>query len=355
MQIGRFSMKCIQPNYIKNFQCDGRICGARCCRDWRIVVDENAYDKFSELEPAEREKILDHTEWVFDENEGVDVLVLRLREDGVCSLLGEDCLCSLQKKHGENFLTAICQSFPRVTYKLDDETFQQSMTLTCPIAAKLILLQADPITFGETSEVTARAIIGFKQKISRPVEEFISLQMQVVNILQDRDFKINQRLKKLFEMFAPENIQPVNFNLSKHADALTEIFLETYEANLQPKRKKELRKNYIAFREENLSNIYESFGNVFENYLINEFFMRCYPCAYSGGEFHNIKIFITAFRVLEFSLVMTAIARKNLSVEEIIQIIYSVNDMLDHSQGGMDAIINFAHSCNAADFMVQML
>ena len=96
-------MKCIQANYIKNFQCDGKKCGARCCRDWRIVVDEDAYDKFSELETETREEIFQHTEWVADETEGVDILVLKLRENGVCSLLGEDCLCKLQKKHGEEF------------------------------------------------------------------------------------------------------------------------------------------------------------------------------------------------------------------------------------------------------------
>lgn len=348
-------MKCIQPNYLKNFQCDGKKCGARCCRDWRIVVDEDAYDKFSELENSGREKIFQHTEWVEDEREGVDILVLKLREDGVCSLLGEDCLCKLQKKHGEDYLTAICQSFPRVTYKLDEEIFQQSMTLTCPLAANLILLPNEQITFTEVSNVKERAIIGFKNKISRPVEEFLKIQMQAIKILQDRNFSINQRLKNLFEMFYGSKLSEVKFNPDKHAQTLTEIFIETYDANLTRQQKKDLRKNYFLNRDESLAQVYENFSNVLENYLVNEFFMRCYPCAYSGGEFHNVKIFITAFRILEFSIVLNVIAKKNLTVEEIIQIIYSVNDMLDHSQGGMDAIINFAKTCNSENFVIQML
>ena len=346
-------MKCIQPNYLKNFYCDGKKCGARCCRDWRIVVDEDTYDKYFEIKAAEREEIFQHTEWVEDEREGVDILVLKLREDGVCSFLGEDCLCSLQKKHGEDFLTAICQSFPRVTYKLDEEFFQQSLTLTCPLAANLILLQTAPITFEEVENVTARAIIGFKNKISRPVEEFLKVQTQAIKILQNRNFSINQRLENLFEMFT--ETPNAKFNLEKHAKTLTEIFVETYGADLTIQKKLELQQNYLSYRENILAQVYENFGDVIENYLVNEFFMRCYPCAYSGGEFHNIKIFITAYRILEFSLVLNVIAKKNLGVEEIIQVIYSVNDMLDHSQGGMDAVINFAKSCNAADFMIQML
>ena len=348
-------MKCIQPNYIKNFQCDGKKCGARCCRDWRIVVDEDAYEKFSELENSAREEIFNHTEWVGDEIEGVDILVLKLRENGVCSLLGEDCLCSLQKKHGEEFLTAICQSYPRVTYKLDEEFFEQSMTLTCPLAANLILLSNNPITFEKVENVTARAIIGFKQKISRPVEEFLNIQMQAVKILQDRNFSINQRLKNLFEMFYQNTLPDAKFNLDKHTQTLAEIFIETYGANLTRQKQKDLRKNYMLNRENILRQTYENFGNVFENYLVNEFFMRCYPCAYSGGEFHNVKIFITAYRLLEFSLVLTTIAKKNIGVEDLTTLIYSVNDTLDHSQGGMDAIINFANACNAENFMIQML
>ena len=348
-------MKCIQPNYVKNFQCDGKKCGARCCRDWRIVVDEDAYDKFSELETSAREEILQHTEWMEDERENVDILVLKLREDGVCSFLGEDCLCSLQKKHGEEFLTAICQSFPRVTYKLDEEIFEQSMTLTCPLSANLILLPTEKITFTEVPNVTARSIIGFKQRISRPVEEFLNIQMQAIKLLQDRNFSINQRLKNLCEFFYGNNLPDTKFNLDRHAQTLTEIFIETYGANLTAKQKKDLRKNYFMHSETALAQVYKNFGNIFENYLVNEFFMRCYPCAYSGGDFHNCKIFVTAFRVLEFSIVLNVIAKKILSAEEIIQIIYSVNDMLDHSQGGMDTVINFAKTCNAEDFMVQML
>ena len=173
--------------------------------------------------------------------------------------------------------------------------------------------------------------------------------------MQDRNFSINRRLKNLCELFYKDNLPDAKFNFDKHAQTLTEIFIETYGANLTHQKKKDLRKNYLVNRENLLRQTYENFGNVLENYLVNEFFMRCYPCAYSGGDFHNVKIFVTAYRILEFSIVLSVIAKKKFGVEELIQIIYSVNDMLDHSQGGMDAIINFAKNCNAENFSVQML
>ena len=271
-------MKCIQPNYLKNFYCAGKKCGARCCRDWRIIVDEDTFEKYSALENSQQEEIFQHTDWVEDENENVDIMILKLREDGVCSWLDEtDCLCGLQKKYGEDFLTAICQSFPRVTYKLDENFFEQSMTLTCPLAANLILLPNEPITFSEVEKVTARAVIGFKKKISRPVEDFLKVQMQAIKILQDKNFTVNRRLKNLCEMFYEKNLPAVDFNFQLHCKTLTEIFIQTYGADLNSRKKSELSQNYFAYSKNILAQVYENFGNVIENYLVNGFFMRCYP------------------------------------------------------------------------------
>ena len=33
-------MKIFRPTYVRDFKCDGKACGSRCCRDWRVVLDE---------------------------------------------------------------------------------------------------------------------------------------------------------------------------------------------------------------------------------------------------------------------------------------------------------------------------
>ena len=99
----------------------------------------------------------------------------------------------------------------------------------------------------------------------------------------------------------------------------------------------------------------KNFSYILENYLVNEFFMRCYPSTFVGDEIFNCKIFIASFNVLKFALIMSAIASKNLTVEELINLICAVNDKLDHSKGGMDAIINFAESCDEKIFSALMI
>lgn len=347
-------VRCIQPNYVKDFQCDGKICGCRCCRDWRIVLDDDAYKKFAELADADRAEILKNVEWMRDPTEGVDVMTLKMRNDGVCTFLDTDGLCSIQKKYGEDFLTAICQSFPRVTYKLDDEIFEQSMTLTCPVAAQMILLAAEPLSFSEVNTVTTRAVIGFKNRL-RNVEDFITVQRHAINILQDRNFSLNQRLKNFYTLFGGKIFPDVAFNLQNHSLTIVDIFNKTYGANLNPDKKENLRESYLFGREKILYEVRERFSDILENYLVNEFFMRCYPYAFSGGELINCRIFITSYRLLEFAVILTVIAKTRFSDEDMAALIISVNDMLDHSHGGMDAIIHFAKTCDDENFAANML
>lgn len=300
-------MKVIQPDYIKNFQCDGKKCNSRCCRDWQI---EN----------------------------------FRLDENGNCENLDCDFLCKLQKNFGENALPALCQTYPRIIYKLDENIFEQSLTLTCPVAAQIILMRNAPPEFVEVSEIKSRFIIDYTKKLSLPPEKFLQVQTAAIKILQDRNFSIDERLKNLCEFFYKKISAQKNLNL--HADNLIEIFNEMYGANLSEQKKNILRRDYLNNRENILSNF------SLENYLVNEFFMRCYPCAFIGDNWLNCKIFVTTCRILEFSIVLTALADKNF---DFINLICAVSDKLDHSKGGMTAIINFAKNISDEDFFASMI
>lgn len=153
-------MKIYRPTYLKEFQCDGKACGSRCCRDWRILLDGEARQKYLSLPAADRAEIFQHVDEAAQ--------AFKMQRTGACPFLDENFLCKLQLKHGEEFLTAVCQSFPRVTYKLADEIFLQVMTLTCPVAAILILLRGEPIDFETVTELKARQVFDFTEKISLP-------------------------------------------------------------------------------------------------------------------------------------------------------------------------------------------
>ena len=58
---------------------------------------------------------------------------------------------------------------------------------------------------------------------------------------------------------------------------------------------------------------------------------------------------------MEFAIILTVIAKNKFNEEDLVDLIVSVNDMLDHSHGGMDAIINFVKSCDEKIFASTML
>lgn len=345
--------KCIQPTYVKNFRCDGKACAVRCCRDWHVVIDDETFEKYSSLPETDREKIFRNVDETFKDEKNLPTI--KMSPQGFCSFLDEDFLCKLQKNFGEDFLTAICQSYPRVTYKLSEKIFEQSMTLTCPVAAQKILLPPEPITFEELPEIKTRAIIDFTKKLSRATEDFLDVQASAIKILQDRNFSINFRLKKISELFGEENFSPAKFDIAEHSKILIEIFAKTYNANLDEQNKKNLLESYTTHRGKILAQVRENFSHVLENYLVNEFFMRCYPCAFLGDDWINCKIFVISFRLLEFALVLTTIAKRTLTVDGLLNLICSVNDMLDHSKGGMIEIRALAEKIDDEKFSASML
>ena len=340
-------MKVFRPTYVKNFHCDGKACGARCCRDWRIVVDDRTRQKYLNLPAAERKKFFSHVD--------KSAQVIKLLPSGVCPFLDENFLCSLQLKRGEDFLTAICQSFPRVTYKLAEEIFLQAMTLTCPVAAIEILLRDEPIALEVVDELNARQVFDFTDKLDGTAEEFLRVQATAIKILQRRDQSFNRRLRALCEFFGEKSSVPVDFDAESHAAAVVEIFGEMYDAHLSTEKTLRLVELFLANREKILPQLYENFSTVLENYLVNEFVMRLYPCAFTGDAQFNIRVFVTAWRVIEFAAVLTTVSRRRLELEDLLELLCSLNDKLDHSRGGMTAIKTFAELHDAEIFFALMI
>ena len=339
-------MKCIRPTYLRQFQCNGKICSSRCCKNWRVVIDRDTHRKFLELE--ERDQIVDKLEFLDDEN----IFVVKLKDDGSCPFLDDDLLCRIQKRQGEEFLSSICRAYPRITYQLHDR-LEQSLTLTCPIAARLILLSTEPIEF-ETIELDKPRFCFDWTKNIPALDSAIEIQMRAIKLLQDRSLPIDRRLMNLCLMLGENQSPAASFDVEKHSELMIEIFMQMYSAPMNGDKQRQLKHIYIRSRAEILSTL-PSF--VLENYLVNEFFMRCYPFAFNGDFWLNCRIFVVSFKAMEFALVLSAISKYGrLSPEELLGMIDAINERLDHNRGGMTAVRDAARKLdNINEFVSAML
>ncbi|MDE7476352.1 MAG: flagellin lysine-N-methylase, partial [Lachnospiraceae bacterium] len=127
MQIKRISI-------LNEFQCTGADCSVNCCRGWKVPVDYDMYMKY--LNEKGVFGIL--LRCAIEKKE--DFAAFRSTLHG-CPFWGLDHLCMMQKKHGTDYMPAVCIQFPRQLYNL--EFFcEETLYLACPEAARLFLVSA---------------------------------------------------------------------------------------------------------------------------------------------------------------------------------------------------------------------
>jgi len=137
-----------------DFQCIGDACEDTCCAGWRVDIDRDTYHRYKNNQhPAlkklfktavQRKKDQTSTKQMFAE--------LSLNSQGECAFL-ENGLCKIQKNLGHALLSEICKNYPRKK-NLFGSQHEYSLSLSCPEAARRILLDPEKMRFLEGSRIT---------------------------------------------------------------------------------------------------------------------------------------------------------------------------------------------------------
>ena len=125
-------MKLYRPSYYDRFTCDAGACSDTCCACWEIVVDEDTLRRYQALKGPNGDLL---RQYLRRDEEGDAYLSLR---GGVCPLLRDDGLCTLQKEYGEQALSQVCRRYPRFRYAFGAH-IEEGLSLSCPAACRLIL------------------------------------------------------------------------------------------------------------------------------------------------------------------------------------------------------------------------
>ncbi len=339
-----------------------------------------------------RRKILDSMVW----NPESETYRMKLEENAVCPMLEEDCLCMIQKNFGEDFLSDICSEFPRRVFVLGDYT-SRTLSLTCPVAAKLALLNPEPMKFRSTLLRTKRSGAFFYKSISevRGREFLKPLQMLGVEILQNKVFTLNERLAVLgftlsmtdyklddpqyknFYALAAEIRTPEFLARMKNNFTMLEFNKEYYltlmfrlTENLFTKATfyfSEEQRNFAQYvpqafglteetsksfdelfrlYDENLAALNEfvkkPYSQLVENYMVHTFFAGLYPCRIPGNLLVNFFLYATLYKFFEFVLMcMAGVLREKLTVDDIIEWIGRFSHRTDHGSLFQEVTLEF--------------
>ena len=341
-----------QPQYMEEFICDASKCKVTCCeRGWNIEVDATTYKKYSEFSSEVAAQ--------FNYSEVKQKYFLTKHP---CPFLTEKKLCRLQLEYGEDFLSLTCKNYPRVT-NCFGKFFERSLTLTCPVAAELILFNREPMKFElvEGAEKLDRILINPVYLDEKILANAIKIQIALISILQERTLTIDQRLivlgfflDRLDEIFSaevfseealtkllaayesksflaeqvPRMIRSISFDAKKFSAIMHDVAKNFYG---EVKLTNNIRK--IAANYEQLSpfrkNFLDEHSTFLENFLVNELFMNCYPWRFEGQIIKNYGVLIIKYKIFELILLEAAL-KKFLSKEDLISLTGWLTSQLDH-------------------------
>lgn len=304
---------------------------------------------------------------------------------GSCPFLRKDGLCHIQKTWGAEWLSNTCTVYPRIIYTAGD-ILLRGLTLTCPVAAKLALLSEEPMAFEKvtiTGEERERLLFRCAGRLSTMGDALLDAQYGAISILQNRSLSIDQRLIVLgffldqagdfVEAGAPEKIETlsavytaedfgaqvpdmlraITFHPAEYVKSMFGLIETLYgkRAKFQGREGVLMQRVVRAFGLEEeevplaaLVEVYQSkfrptaedmirnYGHIFENYLVNEFFINHYPQVSAGTFVQNYILFVMNYKLVEFmAAAMVMVEEPKPDAERLVELVGHMASSIDHS------------------------
>lgn len=172
-------MRYIKPDYYDNFKCVADKCPDTCCAGWQIMIDEESMERYGAVKGDFGRRLVNSIDW----QEGCFY-----QSDRRCAFLNEKNLCDLYTALGSDALCNTCKNYPRHTEEYEGLR-ELSLSLSCPIAAEMILAQKKFPAFVEWED----------EKEEELAEEFEDFDLMMFTQLEDARELVMKHLREADE------------------------------------------------------------------------------------------------------------------------------------------------------------
>ncbi|MEI8216770.1 MAG: flagellin lysine-N-methylase [Eubacteriales bacterium] len=210
------------PSYLNDFHCIASECRDNCCIGWDVDIDKATYAKYETLEDEEllarTKKYIYKNKDAFNDN--IDYACVKLLSQKRCAFLNNKNLCMLQAKMGEEYLSNVCATYPRLINEIDGVT-EYSATVSCEEAARLILLnQAGFQLKTMPSSQNDRSILTYKVNTRKKgqimmVTYLNELREFTMAVLKKREYSLEERMLILKGFYLELDTMNYGKNVSK--------------------------------------------------------------------------------------------------------------------------------------------
>ncbi|MBD2863640.1 flagellin lysine-N-methylase [Paenibacillus oceani] len=376
------------PSYMRKFSCIGSACEDTCCAGWRVDLDKETYKKYTTIKEPDLKRIVDKNV-TRNRSNPTDHTYAKIKPvgDNLCPFLNEEKLCSMQLRKGEDYLSTVCSTYPRIS-NIVNGGVERSATMSCPEAARLALLNPDGIEFDEVEEevdnkVNLSKVINFSASAKTKLEHYFwELRIFTIQVLQNRKYSVADRLvilgffyQKLAEIVKKGQIDSIeqtiaNFmtiieeeslqstireipsNTAIQMELLKELADERFFSGINSQRYFKCFGAFLNGIEYKLSDkveeiaeryldAYENYYNPFmkdheyilENYLVNYVFKNMFPLSGSKDMFEEYIRMVLHFALIKMNLIgMARYHKEEFSIDHVIALIQSFSKTVEHNK-----------------------
>jgi lysine-N-methylase len=193
-----------RPTYAERFRCIGSACEDTCCQGWSVPVDRAAWDKYQSL-PESPLRVLIAASLVASDADAVTgckatgaaanpavFATIRMNGENQCPMLSEDHLCRIQSEVGESLLSYTCATYPRIVASVDG-VVETSLALSCPEAARIVLLTPDLLSSAPEPHNRTQAGRNPQQDDSSQ-PWFLAIREVALAVVRNRAYPLWQRM-----------------------------------------------------------------------------------------------------------------------------------------------------------------
>ncbi len=353
-------VKVISPSYVKGFKCIGGVCEDSCCIGWDIDIDKLTFRKyFRTKDPQMKQEFRKHVYKNEEcDSEEVDYGRMFIKKDKWCPFLDEDKLCKIYSNLGEDYLSNVCHSYPRV-YNILNGVYELSLYMSCPEAIRKLLSRKEKIKFTQEEVSLGKHIVhsyvdtSDKRMNRSPVKRLKELRTMSIKIVQDRDFSIQKRLLKLgyklerdsFSESLDKNssyIFQVGFfnNVIKSLNVFEEIdspaFIEYTKKVLSGFKLQEsttLIESALVY-EKVMKTIVDPFvernGYLFEHFLVNTMYQGNFPFSVNQDMFDGYLMLVVRYTFIRFYLAGIAATAGKITIDDVVLMIQIHTKTISH-------------------------
>lgn len=153
------------PLYLQTFKCIGGDCEDNCCIGWDVDIDQVTYEKYQRVTQPQMKR--EFQRFVKKNphmaHPSINYAFVVLTEQKKCSFLNADHLCMIQKHLGETFLSNVCDSFPRITNRIDGNV-ERFATASCPEVARMLVFNPEAMNLIDVKDPNQLPLITYDLK-----------------------------------------------------------------------------------------------------------------------------------------------------------------------------------------------